>query len=90
MIVSLRSPTRSSPFSPKAAKNGEFGSTQAPLSAPVMRKFLAVGSAGGNVGGAVVGTAVVGAAGCEPSDALGRRRRGAGADVAAPAGRRRG
>ena len=57
MIVSLRSPTRSSPSVPKAAKNGEFGSTQAPLSAPVMRKFLAVGSAGGNVSGGVVGDA---------------------------------
>ncbi len=74
MIVSLRSPTRSSPSVPKAAAYGEFGSMQAPLSAPVMRKFLAVGSAGGNVGGVVVaGAAVVGAvepSGCVPSGAV--------------------
>ena len=51
MIVSLRSPTRPDSASPKAGANGEAGSTHAPLSAPVMRKFFAVGSAGGNVSG---------------------------------------
>ena len=49
MIVSLRSPTRPLFSSPNAGAYGESGSTQAPLSAPVSRKFDAVGSAGGNV-----------------------------------------
>ena len=41
-MVSARSP---SPLRlPKAAAYGESGSTQAPLSLPVMRKFLAVRS----------------------------------------------
>ncbi len=56
MIVSLRSPTRPLEASPNAGANGEFGSTQAPLSAPVSRKFWAAGSAGGNVSGVVVTT----------------------------------
>ena len=59
MIVSLRSPTRPLSASPNAGAYGESGSTQAPLSAPVMRKFLASGSAGGNVGTGVVGTSTV-------------------------------
>ena len=59
MIVSLRSPTRPESASPNAGAYGESGSTQAPLSAPVMRKFLASGSAGGNVGAGVVGTSTV-------------------------------
>ncbi len=62
MIVSLRSPTR--PLaSPNAGAYGESGSTHAPLSAPVMRKFFAVGSAGGNVAGVVVSAAAVVGAG---------------------------
>src|SRR5918995_2244859 len=51
MIVSLRSPMPSR--LPNAAAYGESGSTQAPLSAPVMRKLEAWGSASGNVTGAV-------------------------------------
>ena len=80
MIVSLRSPTRPDSSSPNAGAYGELGSTQAPLSAPVMRKFLAVGSAGGNVGGAVVGGAVSAAVvvarglGGRPGAAAGGRR----------------
>src|SRR5436190_17695801 len=54
MIVSLRSPTRPLPASPNAGAYGELGSTQAPLSAPVRRKFCACGSAGGNVSLVVV------------------------------------
>ena len=57
MIVSLRSPTRPLSSSPNAGANGESGSTHAPLSAPVRRKFDAVGSAGGNVSPVVVGGA---------------------------------
>src|SRR5215218_5506266 len=49
MIVSLRSPTRPDSASPNAGAYGELGSMQAPLSAPVSRKFDADGSAGGNV-----------------------------------------
>ena len=58
MIVSLRSPMSSR--LPKAAAYGELGSMHAPLSAPVTRKFLASGSAGGNVGGVVVALSAVG------------------------------
>src|SRR5215217_6063255 len=54
MIVSLRSPTRPLSASPNAGAYGEFGSTHAPLSAPVRRKFFAAGSVGGNVSGTVV------------------------------------
>src|SRR5436190_8672041 len=57
MIVSLRSPTRPLSASPNAGAYGELGSTHAPLSAPVRRKFLAAGSAAGNVSGGVVGGA---------------------------------
>ena len=70
MIVSLRSPMFSR--SPKAPAYGELGSTHAPLSAPVMRKFCASGSTGGNVAvgvgvGAASVTAAAVAAGGEPS-----------------------
>src|SRR5688500_10068495 len=60
MTVSLRSPSASRP--PNAPANGEFGSRHELLSAPVMRKFFAVGSAGGKVsGGAVCGGTAAGA-----------------------------
>src|SRR5262245_20066298 len=54
MIVSLRSPIPSR--SPKAPAYGESGSMHAPLSAPVMRKLLASGSASGNVATGSVAT----------------------------------
>ena len=58
MIVSLRSPR---PLrSPNAGAYGESGSMHELLSAPVIRKFLASGSAGGKVsGGATVEPGVV-------------------------------
>src|SRR4051812_35674778 len=71
MIVSLRSPMFSR--SPKAPAYGESGSTHAPLSAPVMRKFCASGSTGGNVAvgaGAASVTAAAVAAGREPPVAI--------------------
>src|SRR5215203_3118544 len=55
MIVSLRSPMFER--SPNAGAYNEPGSTQELLSAPVIRKFLAPGSAGGKVGGVVVSAA---------------------------------
>src|SRR6188508_892396 len=55
MIVSLRSPMFER--SPNAGAYGESGSTHELLSAPVIRKFLAPGSAGGNVGGVVTSEA---------------------------------
>ena len=62
MIVSLRSPRLDR--SPNAPAYGELGSTQLLLSAPVIRKFWAPGSAAGNVGGGVVSGA--GSAGADP------------------------
>src|SRR6187549_2435428 len=66
MIVSLRSPRLDR--SPKAPAYGESGSTQLLLSAPVIRKFWACGSAGGNVGGVVVSGAD--SAGAAPAPAV--------------------
>ncbi|CAB4903520.1 unannotated protein [freshwater metagenome] len=60
MMVSARSPK---PLrSPKAEAYGEFGSTHAPLSLPVIKKFLAVRSTetGGSV---IVGSPVDGSIG---------------------------
>ena len=60
MMVSARSPK---PLrSPKAAAYGESGSTQAPLSVPVIKKFFAVRSTG--TGGSVTdGSPVTGSIG---------------------------
>src|SRR6476620_7101567 len=67
MIVSLRSPMFSR--SPKAPAYGEFGSMHAPLSAPVMRKFCASGSTGGNVAVGAGAASVTGAAVAAGGDA---------------------
>src|SRR6056297_3338596 len=52
MMVSLRSPRLLR--SPKAGAYGDSGSMHALLSAPVIRKLRASGSAGGKVGGGAV------------------------------------
>src|SRR6476469_2727016 len=88
MIVSLRSPMFSR--SPKAPAYGELGSMHAPLSAPVMRKFCASGSTGGNVAvgaGAASVTGAAVAAGGEPSVVTGAvsAARAPAAVAAAPA-----